>query len=661
VWDTGKNIWLTITAFGTGDPGASSIGVRYRLMSRESRPVHGTLFLAIRPFQVNPPSQTLNTLGGTSPIGSLAFEGDSILVNGDLGLLVLSPPEGFGAVPYDAGDIVADYLRVGRLPASPRAEDPFEAASGALAFPFTIQSVGLPTVNLLFPLHAESPLPTVPAGDEADAWMDERQTQCFQGWGEVMKPVQFSPPPPFPNGIPQLPALPALRTLESQLAYILLERSGPALQPGTRAYARSWIRDGALTSSALLRLGHPEAVREFITWYAPHQYANGKIPCVVDDRGADPVPEHDSSGEFIYLVAEYYRYTGDRDLAEAMWPRITAAVGYLDSLRQETRTAEYRTPEKAEFYGLLPPSISHEGYSAKPMHSYWDDFFAYRGFTDAAYLAAALGHDEEAARFTALRNEFAADLAASVTAAMARHDIPYVPGCADLGDFDPTSTTIAFDPTGAAAILSPAAVDSTFQRYWEFFAARRDGAPWEAFTPYEMRAIGAFVRLGWRDRAGELLEFFLSQQRPPGWNQWPEVVRSDPRAAGFLGDLPHTWVGSDYIRSVLDMFAYVRESDSALVVGAGIPSSWMEVQESPFSIKDLRTPYGTLRASWDGSTGAVQVSLSGDLRIPPGGIRVATPLAAPSSGIRANRVPVEPEPNGEVLVRELPVVVVFQR
>ena len=57
-------------------------------------------------------------------------------------------------------------------------------------------------------------------------------------------------------------------TMRAQLADILINRDGPAIQPGSRSYSRSWIRDGALTSTALLRLGHAADVKEFIEWYA---------------------------------------------------------------------------------------------------------------------------------------------------------------------------------------------------------------------------------------------------------------------------------------------------------------------------------------------------------------------------------------------------------
>src|SRR5690606_9041651 len=101
-------------------------------------------------------------------------------------------------------------------------------------------------------------------------------------------------------------------TVRTALAHMLISRVGPRLQPGTRSYSRSWIRDGAMISEGLLRLGRQEVVREYLEWYAPYQFENGKVPCCVDARGSDPVPENDSHGELVFNIAEYWRFTGDR-------------------------------------------------------------------------------------------------------------------------------------------------------------------------------------------------------------------------------------------------------------------------------------------------------------------------------------------------------------
>lgn len=53
-------------------------------------------------------------------------------------------------------------------------------------------------------------------------------------------------------------------------------------------------------------------------------------------------------------------------------------------------TAAYRMPDKLGCYGLMPESISHEGYSGNPVHSYWDDFWTLRGLKDAADMATIL-------------------------------------------------------------------------------------------------------------------------------------------------------------------------------------------------------------------------------------------------------------------------------
>ena len=147
---------------------------------------------------------------------------------------------------------------------------------------------------------------------------------------------------------------------------------------------------------------------------------------------------------------------------------------------------------------------------------------------------------------------------------------------------------------------------------------RRDGRKaWEEYTPYEIRTVGTFVRLGWRDRAHELLRFFMAGRRPAAWNQWAEVVGRDARPR-FVGDMPHGWVASDFIRATLDLFAYEREADGALVLGGGIPEEWLDGRG--VTVKKLRTPYGPLSYSLKREGARVVLQVAEGLRVPPGGL-----------------------------------------
>ncbi|HMI44519.1 MAG TPA: hypothetical protein VK491_00010, partial [Gemmatimonadaceae bacterium] len=447
-------------------------------------------------------------------------------------------------------------------------------------------------------------------------------------------------------------------TMRTQLADILINRDGPAIQPGSRRYSRSWIRDGALTSTALLRLGHAAEVKEFMEWYANYQYDNGKVPCCVDEHGATPVPENDSHGEFIYLVGEYYRHTRDKAELEKMWPHVVKAVAYMDSLRHERMTEAYTVGANKPFYGLLPQSISHEGYSAKPMHSYWDDFFALRGFKDAAFIAKELDKSQ-AGNFGQIRNSFRANLFESIRQVVIARRIDYIPGSVELADFDPTSTTIAVSPGGEAGRLPGPLLMRTFDKYFQSARDRSLGyKPWDAYTPYELRNVGVFVQLGQRPKAHQLLDFFFRDQRPEAWHQWAEVVYRDPKTPKFIGDMPHTWVGSDYIRSFLDMLAFERESDSSLVIGAGVKDDWVKLDPG-VRVANLSTQYGPLNYDMRASGNVVTVNLRAGIRMPPGGIVVWSPLEQPILSAWVDGVPSAVK-GSEVRVRKLPAVVTIR-
>ena len=103
------------------------------------------------------------------------------------------------------------------------------------------------------------------------------------------------------------------------------------------------------------------------------------------------------------------------------------------------------------------------------------------------------------------------------------------------------------------------------------------------------------MRLGRRDAALELLRFFLSDRRPQPWNQWPEIAWRDHKAPAHVGDLPHTWIGAEYVLAVRSLLAYEREADRSLVLAAGLAPEWIE--GAGVQVNRMPTLYGTLSYS----------------------------------------------------------------
>ncbi|MET0152123.1 MAG: discoidin domain-containing protein [Candidatus Binatia bacterium] len=614
-WQT-ADLGLRITAFAAGAPGRSTLVGRYEVENTRAGSRRLRLFLAIRPFQVNPAWQSLNLVGGVAPVTRIERSGGRVRVNDTRTVFSVSHPDAFGAAQSEEG---LRELLAGRMPSRERVDDPIAFAEAVLAYDIELAAYAHAGVAVAVRLHDAAP---EPASDlsrrQAEEWADTRLVETTTHWRTRLARVPIELPPS---------AEPFSSSLRASLAWILVNREGPRIQPGPRCYRRSWIRDGTLTGTALAEMGFADEARAFLRWYAPYQLDDGRVPCAVDRNGIDPVAEHDSHGQLIWGIVEVFRLTGDRAFLVELWSHVLRAVAAIAALRAE-RTAD-RFGGQACF-GLLPESISHEGYSSRPVHSYWDDFFAVRGLADAAYAAAVIGDGDASRRIAALRDAMRRDLHASIVRAIADHGIDFLPGSVELGEFDPTSTAIALDPGGEGARLPPAALARTFERYWEEFDCRRRGETTaEAYTAYEVRNAPALVLLGQKQRAVELLQWLIDDQRPPPWHQWPEVSTRDPRVPRFLGDLPHGWIASSFVRTVRRMFAYERADDGALVLAAGVPAAW--VREAPgIRVRALATHAGPLDYSMcaEGED-RVRVLLGGSLRFPSAGIVVESPFAGP--------------------------------
>ncbi|MEZ4363148.1 MAG: discoidin domain-containing protein, partial [Kofleriaceae bacterium] len=329
----GRGWELEITALAAGARDGAELAARYVLRNRGAAPLAAQLALAVRPLQVNPPTQFLNVAGGVAPLTELAWAADDgvLLLDGQPALRPLPAPDQVTLHPFHALD--APLHRPPPRGAGPQPSlalrDRARLGSAALRYDLRVAPGRSAEVVLTAPLLpgrgattpplSPAPLRAEVAGDPALAgvWFTRALTAMKERWRGLLDRVALRVPPA---------GAPIVETLRSSLAYMLISRDGPMLRPGTRSYARAWIRDGAMISEALLRLGHPAVAAAFLRWYAPYQYASGKVPCCVDAHGAGPVPEHDSQGQLMYLAHLVYRYGRDRALARAVWPSVLAAA-----------------------------------------------------------------------------------------------------------------------------------------------------------------------------------------------------------------------------------------------------------------------------------------------------------------------------------------------
>ena len=639
---TYEDIGLQITLLATGEAGHSAIMARYVVKNSSGKNQKGSLYLALRPFQVNPTSQWLNFDGGFAKTNRISIDGNRATVD-DKTVIVSGYPTSFGAAAVEQGDIT-DFISLHSIPQSHVAEQFQGMTSGAFQYAFNLK-----------PGDSVVVIATVPFMPEGNRWLNNVPTvEEFQKtlvevksfWKKILNTVEFN----VPKDAQRL-----VDIIRSNLAYILINKDKFGFQPGSRSYERSWIRDGSMTSDALLKLGITEEPKKFLEWYSSYQYESGAVPCVVDTRGPDPVPEHDSHGQLIFACMEYFRFTNDTAFLRARWKNIAGAVNYIQSLRAQRMTPEYQdgNDEKKAFYGLVTESISHEGYSAKPMHSYWDNFFVLKGLKDAAAAAAVLGKQKVEREYDSLAKAFRTDLYNSITLAMKNRNINYIPGCVELGDFDATSTSIALFPNGELKFIPQPAFNATFDKYFDWFVQRAENKiTWDAYTPYEIRNVGTFIYLGQKGRAHYLLDYFLKDQRPQGWNHWAEVVANGYRTLRFIGDMPHTWVGSDYINAIRAMFAYEIDDEHSIVLGAGLKDDWIK---EGLSVKNLPTHYGNLSyAITSQQSGIIRINISGTVSAHKTPIFIPIILlSAPLKKSLVNGTEVLPH-SGYVIITEIP-------
>ena len=121
--------------------------------------------------------------------------------------------------------------------------------------------------------------------------------------------------------------------------------------------------------------------------------------------------------------------------------------------------------------------------------------------------------------------------------------------------------------------------------------------------------------------------------------------------------MPHAWVASDFIRSVLDLFAYERNSDQAVVLAAGIPPAWLD--DSGISVGNLRTSQGMLNYSLKKVRGRTVLNLDAGSQPRPGHFVFIWPWKDPPRTTTVNGKTASWQGN-ELHISELPARVIAE-
>ncbi len=614
-WSPEPGLQLQSEAMAIERDGTAVTLVRHSLRNTTTRRIEGLLALIVRPMQIDPRWQG----GGASAVRNVSIEGEAadtrIRINDRILLRSLVPVDVRGASPFGTSgeQEITRRLATGDVPDSITANDEGGLAAAMLGYHVQLDPGARRDIVIALPLagafgqEAVDRLESITAAE-----FDVLADQVARQWQSRLTRVELS-----------LPDRSLVDALRAQTAYMLLNQSGPAMQPGPRNYNRSFIRDGSATAAVLLRMGMSRTARDYLHWYAQHAVQpNGLVSPILNEdgtvnRGFGSDIEYDSQGQFVWLVAEVARLDGGAETVREYHPTVKKALQFLQQLRERTLVPGYlaEQPAPERFRGILAPSISHEGY-ATPTHSYWDDYWALKGWRDGAWLAQAWGDDELAAwarsQYALLRDSMAASIRATMT--WKRTDV--MPTDADSGNGDPTSVSIALDPCGERDLLPRDVLERTFTRY--LVEVRKRSAPGSgvyAYTPYEMRNILTFVRLNRPQDADELLRLLIQDRRPPPWHVLAEVVHSRLRHAKYLGDMPHTWVGSEYVRAVLGMLLHEGEDRLHLLPGA--PPSW--VQDDGLRVRRVPTAFGTLSMTARQRESKLELMLET-------GLRTGTPL-----------------------------------
>lgn len=552
--------------------------ITYSLLNPHEHIMKGILYVTIQPFLIHGPW----LYGGLAQLYDLHLDWATLFVNGKPTVFFSEAPKGFQGNTFLSGSLFPLLEKGNLLSMNPQSvHDDNHYASAALSFPFELKPGEKMDLHAYVALSEFSEFPDV---DEAA--FQKQWKAAVSTWNSTI-----------PTDLYICPNKEMVDVYNTNVSYILTHTDEPCIQAGSRVDQKVRMRDGTLQILALLQAGRFDVVKSFIEWVSLHQRDNGFIPFATS-RNMQPDykeewNEFDSQGQFVYAVAEYYRFTKDNKFVQRHFSHVEKALRYLIDKRSQRLTREYKKAHdfKKAWYGILPDSNSYEG-SFISQHCYWDNIWALQGFIDGAFLARAIGDVDAYKWISAERDEFAVALNRSIKNTCELHSIEYLPACVENKEFDTATAALLYYLPETIVYLPKQVVENTYELFLsDGLLKRTKQSQEEIVSSYDLLSAFAYLQREEKEKIHTMLRFLKQRMVPEGWHLLTEIIFPNVREAQYIGDMPHASISallSTVIRSL-----FVWESRETLHLAYGIPDEWFYAAEG-VGLRNAPTHYGSV-------------------------------------------------------------------
>ena len=589
----------------------------------------GDLVAAIRPYGPN---------GQRRWVEAIEADGGALSIGKRLALVAQREPAGVVAGSASGADI---YAALRDRPATPRVAttEPTGTGTVALRFPMSLAPGASDSVVLVLPMSSVSDQSARRLRWLRAVDFDGEAERSRASWQAAVRHVEV-----------RVPDERYSNAFYASLAYLVAQSHDGNIRSGPFAHNAMWYRDAAYVLTALQKGGIDGPTRLAIPRLLAGQMPSGELPAALDPTGRSRFHERhewDAQGQLAYLVAETYRLSGDRGLAEYAYQSVARAMRFAVAMSESTRTpANAGTP----YYGLMPPGDSAEDLGPREWHHYWDSFWTIGGLREAAFLARELGHAEDSAWFDREADELRSLVDESIALVQRQSGIDYVPNAPE----DVRSSAMARGTTPAVWPLgvypsSDGRIRASFSRYDELWVRPHANAYLHNSGNYwvygGLGLAHAQMILGEAGRAAEMAQWAIDNQTAPGTFAWAEAVRPDTkRFAG--GDMPHSWAAAEWVLYLRD--ALLREDGDRLVLADAVPAPWMQ-DGRRVEIHGAPTRLGTAGYALESrqSDGYWDLSIDAETSA-PGGYILRGPF--PSAPVRVNVDGRDATPDGKSAV-----------